>query len=90
MSQLNPEVSSSTPERAILQLLLDAMITTTVASNYLASYDYWVANYSSFTQNTWVGVWNGQTFTGNTPLDVSDAIFASYPNAAPYIGFVQS
>jgi hypothetical protein len=76
------------PERAILQLLLDGLITSIAAQNYLDRYDAWLGGYSSFPEDTWVGMWNGQVYTGSTFDAVSAAIHTADPNANPYLGYV--
>lgn len=86
MAQIIPYQPS--PERAILETLLDGLINASDARRYLDNLDFWRANYPAFPVGVWVGVSNGVTFTGNTFDQVSQQIFASDPTARPFIGYV--
>lgn len=87
MATLYP-FDGGSPERMLLKLLIDGMISTPDAAMYLASLDFWRTNYPSFPTDTFVGVWIGITYTGSTIGEVSDAISTADPNAKPFIGFV--
>ena len=54
------------PERVILQLLLDGLISTTAAQQYLNNVDFWRQMLATFPTDTWVGVDNGLTYQGST------------------------